>query len=297
MACIECGLEQAVADAGTCLGCGAPLTDAGHPSGTFTSRKGAELHLDSRGITIRSSRKSPARVLSWDEVSWFRDGWSEPGTPEGWVLQIVLADGSVEQATGTWVPGRAQPPAEMLAVIRRAAAAHSIPAVLTGGHVLDGVPGQDAGLYPDPAGEPGVREWTGTRWSLFLQVDPGTGGDRDEETGLSRIWSPLPAAVLHRQSRAFMRKLWVQVVAWVVWAGGLGLVLMVCAVLWAVGLAGGPPNLWKAAFCAAFGVIFLGLASIMVAHFRQQKRIALALRADAVRASAEDDPPVTPTTP
>jgi hypothetical protein len=105
MACLECGLEQAVADAGTCQRCGAPLTDPGHPSGTFTSPKGAELRLDSRGITIRRRRKSPARLLPWDEVGWFRDGWRE--SDPGWVLQIVLAGGSVEQATGTWAPGRA----------------------------------------------------------------------------------------------------------------------------------------------------------------------------------------------
>ena len=296
MACLECGLDQAVADAGTCLRCGAPLTDPGHPSATFTSPKGAELHLDSRGITIRRRRTSPARVLSWDEVGWFRDGWRE--SDPGWVLQIVLAGGRVEQATGTWAPGRAQPPAEMLAVIRRAAAAHSIPAVLTGGRILDGVPGQDAGLYHDPAGEPGVREWTGTQWSPFLQVDPGTGGDRDEETGLSRIWSPLSAAVLHRQSRAILRDAWGQQVFLVVFLGGLGLALIASAVLNGVGLAGGPPNFAEIAFCVVFGVIGLAGAAGGVLGFRERRRIALALRADDdVRAPAEDDPPVTPTTP
>jgi hypothetical protein len=288
MACLECGLDQAVADAGTCLRCGAPLTDPGHPSGTFTSPKGAEVHLDSRGITIRRRRKSPARLLSWDEIGWFRDGWSESNP--GWVLQIVLVGGSVEQATGTWAPGRAQPPAEMLAVIRRAAAAHSIPAVLTGGRVLDGVPGQDAGLYHDPAGEPGVREWTGTQWSPFLQVDPGTGGDRDEETGLCRIWSPLSAAVLHRQSRAILQDARQWIVLAVAFAGIMGLPLLASAVLYAVGLVGGPPNYLKAAFCAVFGVISQGLALGFVLAFRERRRIALALRADDVRASAEDDP-------
>jgi hypothetical protein len=293
MACLECGLEQAVADAGTCLRCGAPLTDPGHPSGTFTSPKGAQLHLDSRGITIRRRRKSPARLLAWDEIGWFRDGWSESNP--GWVLQIVLAGGSVEQATGTWAPAGAQPPAEMLAVIRRAAAAHSIPAVLTGGHVLDGVPGQVAGLYHDPAGEPGVREWTGTQWSPLLQVDPGT-GDRDEETGLSRIWSPLSAAVLHRQSRALLREAWGDAVFLVVLTGGLGLPLIASAVLYGVGLVGGPPNYLKTALCAVFGVIFLALAAVVVQVFLERRRIALALRADDVRAPAEDDPPATPTT-
>jgi hypothetical protein len=260
MACLECGLDQAVADAGTCQRCGAPLTDPGHPSGTFTSPRGAELRLDSRGMTIRRRRTSPARLLPWDEIGWFRDGWS--GWDPGWVLQIVLAGGRVEQATGTRSPGRAQPPAEMLAVIRRAAAAHSIPAVLTGGRVRDGVP-QDAGLYHDPAGEPGVREWTGTQWSPFLQVDPGTGGDRDEETGLSRIWSPLSAAVLHRQSREILGEARGSAAFWVLGWGGFGLLLIGSAVLNGVGLAGGPPNFAGIAWRAVFGVLSLAMAAGM----------------------------------
>jgi hypothetical protein len=156
---------------------------------------------------------------------------------------------------------------------------------------------QDAGLYHDPAGEPGVREWTGTQWSPFLQVDPGTGGDRDEETGLARIWSPLSAAVLHRQSRAILRDAWGQQVFLVVFLGGLGLALIASAVLNGVGLAGGPPNFAGIAFCAVFGVIGLAGAAVGVLGFRERRRIALALRADDVRAPAEDDPPVTPTTP
>jgi hypothetical protein len=66
MACLECGLEQAVADAGTCLRCGAPLTDPGHPSGTFTSREGAELHLDSRGsfVSLLSDAGVPTEKIA-----------------------------------------------------------------------------------------------------------------------------------------------------------------------------------------------------------------------------------------
>jgi hypothetical protein len=184
----------------------------------------------------------------------------------------------------------------MLAVIRREAAAHSIPAVLTGGRVLDGPPGKDAGLYHDPAGEPGVREWTGTHWSPFLQVDPGTGGNRDEETGLSRIWSPLSAAVLHRQSRAVLRKPWGSVVAWVVLWSCFGLLLILSAVPYALGDSADASDVLDVALGAAGGT-FLVSAPVFVQEVRQRRRIALALRADAVRASAEDDPPVTATTP
>jgi hypothetical protein len=31
-----------------------------------------------------------------------------------------------------------------------------------------------AGLYADPGGKPGLRQWTGTEWSPFLQVDPAS---------------------------------------------------------------------------------------------------------------------------
>ena len=41
MACLECGLEQAVADTGICVRCGAPLTDPDYPSGALTSAGGA----------------------------------------------------------------------------------------------------------------------------------------------------------------------------------------------------------------------------------------------------------------
>jgi hypothetical protein len=121
----------------------------------------------------------------------------------GWVLHIVLASGDVEPVGETCTPGRRQAPPEMLALIRRAAAAHSVPAVLaTGAQVFDDddLPGKHAGLYFDPGGEPGVREWTGTEWSPFLRVVPGAAGPGDQETGLARIWSPLSAEELGCQS-------------------------------------------------------------------------------------------------
>ena len=84
---------------------------------------------------------------------------------------------------------------------------------------------------------------------------------------------------------------------------GLGFILG--AVLVAVGLGGTGPNHWKAALGAAssgfFGVVFLLIMVVELRELRSRKHIALALRADSIRLSAEDDPPdstsVTPGTP
>jgi hypothetical protein len=50
MACLECGLEQAVAYAGICARCGAPLTDPDYPSGAFAGAGGAQLQVGSAWI-------------------------------------------------------------------------------------------------------------------------------------------------------------------------------------------------------------------------------------------------------
>jgi hypothetical protein len=95
MACLECGLEQAVADAETCARCGAALSGAGSWAGTFTGPGGQELWVDGSGIHLRGTRNAPARLISCDEIVWFRDGWDEPG----WMLHIVLVGGRVEKVT------------------------------------------------------------------------------------------------------------------------------------------------------------------------------------------------------
>jgi hypothetical protein len=180
MTCLECGLKQAVADAGTCARCRAPLPSAGRPPGTFTGPDGAELRAHGIGIHVRGPGDAPARLIPWHEIGWFRDGWHAPKSKKPhWELHIVVTDGRVDQVSETRTA--AQAPPELVALIWRAAAAHSVPAVLTGGEVHAGLPGDDvgrgnAGLYCDPAGEPGLREWTGTEWSPFLQVDPVASG-------------------------------------------------------------------------------------------------------------------------
>jgi hypothetical protein len=286
MACLECGLEQPVGDAGTCARCGAPLPGAEHPPGTFTDPDGAVLRADGSGIHVRGKREAGARLISWDEIGWFRDGWHVPdwGKP-GWMLDIVLADGRLAPVTETWNAGREQAPPELLAMIRRAAAAHSVPAVLTGGQVHAGLPDTNAGLYYDPAGEPGLREWTGTEWSPFLQVDPAASGHPGQETGLASIWSPLSAAELHRQSREILQdaRSWIRFFAFLfvfdvlVLALGLGVVVE------------GDPA--AGAIFVALGVAGLALCVPLVQQERTRKRIALTLSAGA-RELAQDDPSI-----
>jgi hypothetical protein len=286
MACLECGLEQPVGDAGTCARCGAPLPGAEHRAGTFTAWDGAELRADNSGIHVRGKREARARLISWDEIGWFRDGWHTPdwGKP-GWMLDIVLADGRLAPVTETWSAGRKHAPPELLALIRVAAAAHSVPAVLTGGQVHAGLPGKNAGLYYDPAGEPGLREWTGTEWSPFLQVDPAASEHPGQETGLASIWSPLSAAELHRQSREILQgaRSWMRFYAYLfvfdvlILAVGLG------------GVVGGDPA--AGAIFGALGVAGLALCVPLVRQERTSKRIALALSA-TVRELAQDDPSI-----
>jgi hypothetical protein len=255
--------------------------------------------VDSSGIGVRSNRNARARLLSWDEIGWFRDGWHAPesGKP-GWMLHIVLAGGRVKQVTETWTAGRTEAPPQMLALIRHAAAAHSIPAVLTGGKVHDGLPGKNAGLYYDPAGEPGLREWTGTEWSPFLQVDPGASGHPGQQTGLARIWSPLPAAELHRQSRAVLRGIRLMMALIAVVFVAPALILMLIAVMMVPGHLDGSSSPAMAAFVGVLGVLFLAFTWLgPVRDARTQKRIALALSAAATRALAQDELPAHSTAP
>ena len=93
------------------------------------------------------------------------------GRTEREIRDIVLADGHVERVMETLTAGRTHAPPEPLSLIRRAAAAHSIPAVLTGAEVRAGLPADDVGrggpgLYYDPAGEPGLRR----QLSAYRQV-------------------------------------------------------------------------------------------------------------------------------
>jgi hypothetical protein len=76
----------------------------------------------------------------------------------------------------------------------------------------------------------------------------------------------------------------------VVLVGGPGLFFMLGAALNASSLAGPSRSLGLAAYLAALGVFFLIAMVAGVRQFRPERRIALALRAAAIRVSREDDP-------
>jgi hypothetical protein len=235
-----------------------------------------------------------ARLLPWEEIRWLRDGWRPHESGSGWVLHVVLANGRVKPVTETWTAGQAQARPELLALIRRAAAARSIPAVLTGGHVRDGLPGKDPGIYFDPAGEPGLREWTRTEWSPFLQADPVAYGQPDQETGLARIWSPLPAAELQRQSRGIVRDIRRQSAVAIAAGSGWALFFALDAVYHA--RLHTPQGGRVADWLVLLAVVCLVIAGCVVVHIRTRKSIALALSAAASRALAQDDPPASTAT-
>lgn len=150
------------------------------------------LRLDSDGITIRNVLRTYR--ISWNEVRWIR-GSGSAGKVPGWILAIVLHGGRTIQVIGN-SKSRAAPP-ETLAGIRQAAGRHAVPVVLTDGPMAEGEP-DAAGLYPDPGGKPGLRQWTGTEWSPFLEVDPASSGPEGDK-GPARAWSPLPGPEQQRQ--------------------------------------------------------------------------------------------------
>jgi hypothetical protein len=283
MACLECGLEQAVADAGTCPRCGAPLPAANNPPETSTNWGRARLRVDSRGITVGRGR----HLIPWEEIGWFRDGVRDGC----WVLHIVLANGRKKSVPGTWAADGQPVPPELLAAIRSTAAAHSIPAVLTGRLISADLPGRSAGLYFDPAGEPGLREWTGTEWSPFLQVDPVASGQPGQEGELARIWSPLSAAELHRQSRAVLQDAKDFKV-------GLAVFVVIPPLIWMLVVAigalrhHGTFGTHDVRVTGAVCVICLALWGLVAwLYGRSREKVAQALTAAAIQVSAEDDPP------
>jgi len=155
------------------------------------------LRIDDSGIKVKDIWVAE-RAVGWDEVRWLRD-CMRLSRYTHWSLEIVLKDGS---AVGSEASASRAPVADpqVLEGLRQAARDHAVPAVFTGRPVRRCGPGipPKAGLYPDPGGEPALREWDGTGWSPLLRADPG---DRGE---LATIWSPLSrqARQLHAERAA-----------------------------------------------------------------------------------------------
>jgi hypothetical protein len=236
------------------------------------------LCLDDDGLTVRNFLQTCR--IGWHEVRRFEDG-SESGRRgrHWWALRIVLHDGRVIIADGTSSLKTAARP-ETLSAIRQAAERHAVPAVFTGKESALDAP-MPAGLYHDPGGKPGLRDWTGTAWSPYLHVDPASGEPAGED-GTAKVWSPLPEPDQQRHrdhiaSRARRAGIW------------LAVCLVLTAVAMAVGLAlyvhdPGKAIAW-ACGVAACGLVFIGWAWT---ERRSLKKIDQAGKAAAQLADTRD---------
>ena len=144
------------------------------------------------GVTVRNFLR--IYRFSWAEVCCFADGLihkaAEGGSAYFWALDVVLHDGRVVTAKGT--ARKTGPRPETLAAIRQAAERYSVPAALTG-IAMKGESPANAGLYPDPGGQPGLRHWDGEEWSPLFQADPASGGP-GKAKGEAEVYSPLPGS-------------------------------------------------------------------------------------------------------
>jgi len=191
---------------------------------------------------------------------------------------VVTAEGSSS--------GKAAARPEALTAIRQAAERHAIPAVLTGTRARSGTP-IDPGFYPDSGGKLGLREWSGTEWSPFLQVDPASSGPSGEK-GPARVWSPLPKTVQQEQwddaaSRARRERIFLAC-SLVATAGAVAVTLA----LYAYYRSQPHPNFGAAKTAltvAGFGLVFCLLSG---RKYRELKKIDQGSKAAARLAGAVD---------
>jgi hypothetical protein len=160
--------------------------------------------MDENGIKVKNpwNRESVKDVIGWDKVRWLRDG-ERFSRYTRWSLEIVLQNGSVVRPDAAASRTPAAIP-QTLQAIRQAARDHAIPAVFTG-RPVERLPQigilPKTGLYPDPGGEPGLREWNGTEWSPVLLTDLA-GTDPGGPGELATTWSPLPKQAQQQHAEA-----------------------------------------------------------------------------------------------
>jgi len=164
-----------------CAECGADGCPTGTPDATadvtLTGQGDTQLRIASYGIAYRNSPSSEGAGRYWilidrNRVGWLRDG-PRTSRRSKWTLEIVLTDGTVIPATAVQSEGHSADP-EVLETVKRAARDHGYRAALTGkptARMPEG-PFAEAGLFPSPGTEPGLREWNGTGWSDMLHADP-----------------------------------------------------------------------------------------------------------------------------
>ena len=193
MKCAQCGADLP-ADTGN----GGPVSDpAGTPDAkadvTLAGPGDTRLRIAGYGIAYRNHPSGEGDARHWtlidrDRVSWLRDG-PRTSRRSKWTLEIVLTDGTVIAAAAVNSKGYSADP-EVLEKVKRAARDHGYRAALTGqptARMPEG-PFAEAGLFPNPGAEPGLREWDGTEWSAMLHADPADG---DRGGALATRWSAL----------------------------------------------------------------------------------------------------------
>ena len=180
MKCAECGAGQP-ADTGDDHPGDSPAGAPGVKADvTLTGPGDTQLRIAGYGIAYRNNPYGEGDARYWtlidhDRVSWLRDG-PRTSRRSKWTLEIVLTGGTVIAASAVKSEGHAADP-EVLETVRRAARDHGYRAALTGkptARMPEG-PFAEAGLYPSPGAEPGLREWDGTEWSAMLHADPADG--------------------------------------------------------------------------------------------------------------------------
>jgi hypothetical protein len=164
-----------------CPECGAELAGTATADVTVTGRDGTQLRIGAYGISFRHKSPDGSTVtrhwtlIDRGEVHWLRDGPRKSRRPK-WSMEIVLTDGTAVTAQASASKTESADP-EVLETIKRAARAHGIPTALTGKPTAR-MPSNRfpaAGLFPNPATEPGLREWTGTEWSDLVHLDQADG--------------------------------------------------------------------------------------------------------------------------
>jgi hypothetical protein len=287
----------------TCTECGAERAGDGKADVTVTGRDSTQLRIGQYGISFRHKATPDSGVsrhwtlIDRHEVHWLRDGPRKSRRTK-WSLEIVLTDGTVITAQAASSKTRSAAP-EVLETIKRAAREHGIPAALTG-ELTARMPTArfaQAGLFPNPGTEPGLREWTGTEWSPLLHGDPADGPLGGE---LATRWSELSRDEQQRHWEDAVRRLRGQrarrrtyrTLSLVSGAGYIAALLLAA-------LLSGPtaPALWiQVAVTMLLLVLAAGMAAFAVAARRAREsiprhtRIAEQARQAALRAGGQDIP-------
>jgi hypothetical protein len=147
------------------------------------------LRIDDQGVTVRNLFRT--HRLRWREVSSFADHPPTPARRGGAGRRVwCCVTGGRVTARGT-MSGKPLP--GTLTAMSDAAAPYGVPADLSGVAMKRAGPAE-RGVYADPGGQAGSRNWTGSEWSPLLHgVDAGREAHAPKLP--DQVLSPLPERV------------------------------------------------------------------------------------------------------